>query len=117
VTWFLLAVGGLVGAPCRYLVDTAISGTTRGARLPWGTIAINICGGALLGVIAATTARDGAAYALVGTGFCGAFTTFSAFTWETFALVEDGLPIAGVLNVVVSLVFGLAATALCFRLA
>jgi CrcB protein len=117
VTWLLLAVGGFVGAPCRYLVDTAISGSTPRARLPWGTIAINICGGALLGIIAATTARGGAAYALVATGFCGAFTTFSAFTWETFALLEDGLPVAGVLNVAVSLVLGLSAAALCFRFA
>jgi fluoride exporter len=112
--WVFVFGGGLVGAPCRFLVDRWV--TRRSATsVPLGTIVINIVGCALLGVIARLVATEhqthGLLYAAVGTGFCGAFTTFSTFTWETLALFEDGLFGAAAVNVVASLVLGIGAAA------
>jgi CrcB protein len=116
MTWLLVALGAAVGAPARYLLDTAVSRRWRTA-LPLGTLVVNVLGCALLGALAATVPHGGPAYAAVGTGLCGAFTTFSTFTWETLALAEEGANRAAVANVVVSVVLGLAAAAAAFHLA
>jgi fluoride exporter len=115
VNWFLIVLGGMVGAPCRYFLDRAISPHTKPSVVPWGTIVINVLGSALLGFLAGTVVHHrspGLIYAVAGTGFCGAFTTFSTFTWETLALAEDGRSPAAVANVAFSLVLGLGAAAL-----
>lgn len=112
--WMAVIAGGVLGAPARLLVDTLVSRRWPGGRLPWGTILVNVTGSAALGVMfgaMSATQRGGILYAAAGTGFCGAFTTFSTFTWETFALAEDGRPLAALANVGVSLVLGLAAAA------
>lgn len=120
MTWFLIALGGLVGAPSRYLLDRAISGRAGHTLLPWGTITVNVIGSALLGVLVGLlghTKADTLLLALIGTGFCGAFTTFSTFTWETLALAEDKELLAAAGNVVLSLTLGLAVAAAAFLLA
>jgi CrcB protein len=120
VIWLMVAAGALVGAPARFLADVAISRRLPARRLPWGTILVNVAGGAVLGVMfGAMTApqRGGLVYAAAGTGFCGAFTTFSTFTWETLALAEDGYPAAALANVALSLTLGLAAAAAGYVLA
>jgi fluoride exporter len=116
VTWLLIGLGGAIGAPMRYLVDASISRRARGAVLPWGTVAINLLGSAILGVIVRLTSQHGAAYALAATGLCGAFTTFSTFTWETLALAEDGYGAIAIANVALSLTLGLGAAALTYGL-
>jgi fluoride exporter len=113
VTWLMVIIGGVLGAPARYLADGFISHRTR-SSLPWGTLAINVVGSAALGVITGVMThaqRGGLVYAAAATGFCGAFTTFSTFTWETLALAEDGKPLAAAGNVVIALVLGLSAAA------
>jgi fluoride exporter len=117
VTWLLIGLGGAVGAPLRYLVDGAISKRTSGRVLPFGTVVINVLGSAALGAIVKLTQERGAVYALAATGFCGAFTTFSTFAWETLALAEDEYERAAIANVAVSVVVGLGAAALAYGLA
>lgn len=87
-----VAAGGVVGAPARYLLDRSITGR-HDSVLPWGTFAINVTGSLLLGVLVGLGLAGHLPSLIdagVGTGFCGAFTTFSTFTFETVRLVEDG---------------------------
>jgi CrcB protein len=90
MTWLLVAAGAAVGAPCRYLADLVLT-TRLGSRLPWGTLAVNVLGSAVFGVLAgqATPRGSAALVALVGTGFCGAFTTASTLAWEVVVLAES----------------------------
>jgi CrcB protein len=108
-----VAVGGLVGAPSRYLLDRAISGRTQTNR-PWGTFVINLTGSLLLGFLTGTTMTghlSEVGKALLGTGFCGAYTTFSTFSFESVRLLEDGRIVDAAGNVVMSVAVGLAAAA------
>lgn len=114
VSFFLVvALGGLVGAPSRYLLDRAIS-TRIESDLPWGTFAINITGSLLLGFLTGLSINGNLPVIdkdLLGTGFCGAYTTFSTFTYETVRLLEDGRVLDAIGNVTVSVAAGLAAAA------
>jgi CrcB protein len=108
-----VAVGGLIGAPTRYLVDRAITARIATER-PWGTVIVNISGSLLLGLLAGLSLARHlpiTAGALFGDGFCGAYTTFSTFTYETVRLVEDGDLLEAATNVAVSVAGGLAAAA------
>lgn len=110
VTFLVVAAGGLVGAPCRYLLDRAVTMRVN-SDLPWGTFVINVSGSLLLGVLTGLTLNhhlSDLGKALLGTGFCGAYTTFSTFTFETLRLVEDGRYLEAAGNVVVSVLVGLA---------
>jgi CrcB protein len=111
MTWLFVAIGGTLGAPARYLLDTAITSRNR-SRLPLGTLTINVLGSCALGALAATTTDTGHMYALLGTGVCGGFTTFSTFTWESLALAEDRAIRWALVNVAASLTFGLGAACL-----
>jgi fluoride exporter len=116
VTWALflaVAAGGFVGAPSRYLLDRAITARAHSER-PWGTFVINVTGSLLLGFLTGLTMTghlSDVGKALLGTGFCGAYTTFSTFTFESARLLEDGRFADAVGNVVISLAAGLAAAA------
>ncbi|MEJ8280054.1 fluoride efflux transporter FluC [Pseudonocardia spirodelae] len=90
MTALLVALGAAAGAPLRYLVDSAVKARTPSAW-PWGTWVINVSGSFLLGgVVALTPLLGPGTAALAGTGFCGAFTTYSTFGWETLSLLERG---------------------------
>lgn len=113
MTVVLVLLGGAVGAPLRYLTDLFVQ-SRHDSVLPWGTLVVNVSGSLVLGVVAAAVSRGGApawVLTLVGTGFCGALTTFSTFGFETVRLVEDGSWVEALANVAVSLVAGLAACA------
>lgn len=102
----MVVLGAAVGAPLRYLVSRLAN--RPGA--PWGTLAVNVGGSFVLGVVLARATPEVAA--LVGTGFCGALTTYSTFALE---LVE--LPRARAwAYAAVSLVAGLSAAALGYTL-
>ncbi|MFJ8040334.1 fluoride efflux transporter CrcB [Kitasatospora sp. NPDC096147] len=107
MNWLLVAAGALVGAPLRYLTDRGLK-ARYGAELPWGTFAVNVAGSLLLGLVAGACGSRG--QLLLGTGLCGALTTYSTFSWETLRLAEAG-PWRGaaLLNVLGTLVAGLAA--------
>jgi CrcB protein len=90
--WAGFVAAAALGAPLRYLVDGYIGDRVQGA-FPWGTLVINATGSLLLGVITGLALYHGfpkTPKVILGTGFCGAYTTFSAFTFETIRLVEDG---------------------------
>ena len=77
MTALLVVLGAAVGAPLRYAWSLSLD-----ARWPVGTLLANTVGSGLFGVFAALSLSD-AGWALLGTGFCGAFTTFSSFAVQT----------------------------------
>lgn len=111
MTLALVLLGGAVGAPLRYLTDLAVRDRYDGV-FPWGTFAVNVAGSLLLGALAAGTAHAGLpdwVMTLAGTGFCGALTTFSTWSFETIRLLEDGAWLEAMANVTLSLLAGMAA--------
>jgi CrcB protein len=111
VTALLVLAGGAVGAPLRYLTDLMVQ-ARHDTIFPWGTFTVNVVGSLVLGVVAASVQVFGAAswvQTLIGTGFCGALTTFSTFGFETYRLIEDGSWLEAGLNVMASLAAGAVA--------
>ena len=116
MTVLLVLLGGAVGAPARYLTDLVVQ-SRHDSVLPFGTFAVNVAGSFVLGAVAASVAVHGTpgwVLTLVGTGLCGALTTFSTFGYETVRLVEDGAWAVAALNVLAGLAVGLAACALAW---
>ena len=86
-----IAVAGAIGAPVRYLLDGLIQDRTDGV-FPRGTFVINATGSFILGLLTGLLlyhAFPSDAKIVLGTGFCGAYTTFSTFTYETVRLAEE----------------------------
>lgn len=80
-----VALGGALGAPARYVLERAVTART-GPGFPWGTLLVNLLGCFALGVLGGLVEFQGwsvDARTVLGTGFVGAFTTFSAFAVET----------------------------------
>jgi CrcB protein len=87
-----LLIAGAIGAPTRYLVDDFVQRRHPGV-FPWGTLVINISGSLILGVVTGLALYHGLGpipKTAIGVGFCGAYTTFSTFTFETVRLLEEG---------------------------
>ncbi|MEV4490763.1 fluoride efflux transporter CrcB [Micromonospora coxensis] len=110
MTVLLVALGAALGAPLRYLVDRAVQ-ARHGATFPRGTLTVNVVGSLLLGVLVAIPAGP-AVTALLGTGFCGAFTTWSTFGYETVRLARTGERRRALANVLLGVAGGLGAAAL-----
>ena len=112
LTALLVVAGAAIGAPLRYLTDLLVQ-SWHDTVLPWGTLTVNLTGSLILGGAAAAVGGGAPTWLLtvVGTGFCGALTTFSTFGFETLRLVEDGALQEAVLNVAASLSLGLLACA------
>ena len=80
---------------------------------PWGTLAVNVLASFVLGVVTGAAGAVSPAVGLVlGTGFCGALSTYSTFSYETLRLLETGARFYALANVVVALVAGFGAAAL-----
>lgn len=111
MTLLLVLAGGAVGAPLRYLTDRLVQ-RRYDQVFPLGTLLVNVAGslllGALLGLSAAGVLPQWVS-PLAGVGFCGALTTFSTFSFETLRLLEEGATLEAGLNVVSTLVAGVAA--------
>lgn len=111
MVWIGVMLAGAVGAPTRLLVDGLVQERTSGP-FPWGTWVINMTGSFALGVLTGAVlyhAFPDTSRVVLGTGFCGAYTTFGTWTFETVRLVEDGELRAAFANVFASLVVGLLA--------
>lgn len=109
----LVGLGAAFGAVARYVVDQAVT-RRSGPVFPAGTWIINITGSFVLGLLAGSATRHGLsanAVAIVGTGVCGGYTTFSTFSYETVRLMEEGSGLVALANLVGSLAAGLAAAA------
>jgi CrcB protein len=109
--WAAFLAAAAVGACARYLLDGLVQSRTGGA-FPWGTCVINVSGSFVLGLLTGLTlshAFPTDVRLVLGTGFCGAYTTFSTFTFETLRLVEEGRARAAARNVLVNTTGGLLA--------
>lgn len=114
-TALLVALGAAVGAPLRHLAHH-VARERLGATPVAGTLAVNVVGSFLLGCLAGA-AVDGVPLALVGTGFCGALTTFSTLALELWDALEDDRPVEAATVTGLSLALGLGAAALGWWLA
>jgi CrcB protein len=116
-TTLWVALGGGLGGVARYSIGTAIA-RLAGNKVLWGTLAVNIVGSFLLGYLALPLLSDGSMRPgpdirlLVALGVYGGFTTFSAFSLETFELLRNGETIRAMLYVVGSVGLCLGAAAL-----
>jgi len=112
VEYLLIGIGGILGANARYWVaDWAAQ--KLGTEFPYGTLIINVSGSFILGLFMALL-QDRAFihpnYRLFfATGFCGAYTTFSTFTYESLRLFQDGSVLLGFTNMIGSLIMGMLA--------
>ena len=103
-------IAGAVGAMLRYALSRALP--VRPGHLPGGILIVNVVGSALAGALiglAERAAIDGDLRLVLITGFCGGLTTFSTWSVETIELVDGGRWRAAILNVVMTLVLGIAA--------
>ena len=111
--YLLVGGGAFIGGNARYVLARWVGGVVD-ARFPLGTFLINVGGSFVLGFIGGLLATRTVAHAdairlALGTGFCGGFTTFSTFEFETHALFEDGVWLTALTNIFVSLFIGLLA--------
>ncbi len=114
-----VALGSVAGALLRLFASQMLA-STAGTGFPWGTLFVNVAGSFLIGLYAAISAPHGRIPGtlmqrnFVMTGFCGGFTTFSAFSLETLRLAQSGDLVRAGIYVGASLVVWLAAAALGF---
>ena len=116
--WVALVTAGALGAPARYLLDGAVQDRTHGAY-PWGTFVVNITGSLLFGFITGLALHHAfprTPRVVLATGFCGAYTTFSTFAFETVRLIEEGALNEAIRNALGTILAGTVAAALGFAL-
>ncbi|MFI6881046.1 fluoride efflux transporter CrcB [Streptomyces sp. NPDC050400] len=111
MNWLLVIGGAVVGAPLRYLTDRAVQ-RRFGTAFPWGTFTVNVSGSLILGLLTGAVALGAASsqvQLLIGTGLCGALTTYSTFSYETLRLADDRARFFAAANVLASVAAGLGA--------
>ena len=109
----LTLLAGASGALARFLIDALIKQRWK-SPFPLATVVINVTGSALLGVLAGVVLFHGQSsmwQTVVGTGFCGGYTTFSTASFETVRLVQQGRRMLALLNAIGSLVSSVGACA------
>lgn len=103
----MVALGAAVGAPTRFLVDLTLQ-HRLGRAFPWGTLVVNVVGSLILGSLLALPLPPEVP-ALLGTGFCGALTTYSTFAHETVRLARTGARRRALVFVAAHLILGIGA--------
>ncbi len=108
-----IAFGGALGAVMRFWVSGGVY-TWLGRSFPYGTLSVNVIGSFLIGLafilFTEKLSLGSQARSLVMIGFLGAFTTFSTFSMETLFLIQDGLLIKAILNVLINVTLCILAT-------
>jgi CrcB protein len=116
----LVAVGGVVGCVARFWLTVWVQ-TVSGSEFPLGTLAVNVIGSFLIGLVTTLSFERGLLDAgpriFLTTGFCGGFTTMSTFSYESIVLLRGGSPVAALSNVAVTLLACLGAVWLGGRVA
>ncbi|WP_022847190.1 fluoride efflux transporter CrcB [Desulfurobacterium sp. TC5-1] len=106
-----VGIGGFLGAISRFLIAGFVQKLT-GSTFPFGTLTVNVLGSFIIGILAMLF-KDIIAPEWKGlfiTGFLGALTTFSSFSYETVALIQDGLVLQGIMNIALNVFLCLTAT-------
>ena len=118
--FWAVAAGAALGGVSRYYLSLALT-QRLGDAFPWGTLIINVTGSLLLGFLMryafASPAANAELRLLLTTGFCGGYTTFSTYSYETAMLLEDGQYERAATYVVANVVTALGATFCGFLLA
>jgi fluoride exporter len=118
ITAVAVAGAGAVGAVARFLTDGAVQ-DRRAGSFPFGTFTVNCLGSFVLGIVTGLAwyhGLGGRAHAVIGVGFCGAFTTWSSVTWETVRLAGDRLGRQALASMVGGVAAALASAALAIAL-
>ena len=121
-SYISVVLGSLIGAVARFLVSV-LSVSQFGDAFPWGTLFVNVTGSFAIGFYAALTGPGGRLYAsqrqrlFVMVGFCGGYTTFSAFSLETLRFVQSGKATTALVYLVVSAVTWIASVWMGYALA
>jgi len=117
----LVGMGGFLGAASRYLLTEWVGRYSRAGGFPLGTVVVNLLGCFVLGFLAGIGDHKGTVShhirLLLMVGVLGGFTTFSTFGHETASLFRDALPGQAVLNILISVVTGIIAAGVGYRLA
>lgn len=107
--FLLISLGAIVGANLRYWVGDWVAQRV-GAAFPYGTLVVNLTGTLILGIfLTLATERfllDPRWRILVAIGFCGSYTTFSSYTYESINLILTGQYVSGLLNLLGSAILG-----------
>lgn len=107
----LVFIGGGFGSALRYLLSKYLN--SPGFNLPYGTLLVNVMGSLLIGLVIGyavkSTSLSETNMLLIATGFCGGFTTFSAFTLENHAFLKNGDYMSFVIYTIGSIILGLLA--------
>jgi CrcB protein len=109
VAYIWIAIGSALGGAARFGCS-GIAARAFGETFPWGTLIVNVAGSFIIGFIAAATGPGGRfflpslARQFVMVGFCGGFTTFSSFSLQTLALINDGEFLTAGTNILISVV-------------
>lgn len=117
MTWLAVALGGAGGSVARYGVGLLLERSS--ATFPVGTLTVNVVGGFLIGLLSrwlSQPALDPVVRIALTVGFCGGFTTFSTFSAELLAMVQEGRLSRAVGYIVLSVTLALAATFAGFAL-
>lgn len=117
----LIALGGAIGSVLRYLTSTGMH-TLLGRDFPYGTLTVNVIGSWLMGfltiiILARFANLPDELRSLLLIGFLGGYTTFSAFSIESFNLISNGFLLKALLNILLSITLCLLATWLGFLVA
>lgn len=112
----LIFFGGGLGSVLRYLVGKWLNNTEN--VLPYGTLLVNIVGSLIIGIVLGYAAKisngSNNLSFLLATGFCGGFTTFSAFAFENYLLLRNGDYLSFLIYTIGSVILGLLAVFLGF---